>query len=284
MELISLHRPEVFVELGTHSGVSYCAFCQRIKELNLKTKCFAVDTWEGDPQAGLYGDSILADLAEFHNSRFSEFSQLLRMPFDQAVKMVEDKSVDLLHIDGFHSYDAVRYDFETWVPKLSNKAVVLFHDTNEWRKGFGVWKFWAEIRQKYLCFEFRHGHGLGVALIGQGVSDQIKALANRECELQEEFYTRNSELLLSRGLKLDEMELMQDAINYLQNELKRFNDSTKAKFEESKEKTRVLKEKIKNLKSKLAVCRSKNLEIESSLAWRLTKPLRWFQGNRFYKP
>jgi hypothetical protein len=52
MLLIDLMRPRRFVELGTHYGVSYMALCQAVKMLNAGTRCYAVDTWTGDSQAG----------------------------------------------------------------------------------------------------------------------------------------------------------------------------------------------------------------------------------------
>jgi Methyltransferase domain len=161
--LIRELAPKIFVELGTHSGNSYFSFCQSAADSGIDTQCFAVDTWQGDEHAGQYKDEVF-DLVNAHNcSNYANFSQLLRMTFDEAVLKFPAESVDLLHIDGLHTYEAVRHDFETWLPKLAPGAVVLFHDTNVHERNFGVWRLWQELKTLHPGnIEFLHSHGLGV--------------------------------------------------------------------------------------------------------------------------
>jgi O-antigen biosynthesis protein len=155
--------PKIFVELGTHYGHSYFSFCQSVAEFGLTSKCYAVDTWQGDEHSGQYGNDIFTRVSQHNEKHFSRFSKLLRMTFDEAVNYFSDESIELLHIDGLHTYEAVSHDFETWLPKLAPGAVVMFHDTNVHERNFGVWKLWEELQMRYPNnLEFTHSHGLGV--------------------------------------------------------------------------------------------------------------------------
>ncbi len=168
----------MFVELGTHGGVSYTAFCEAIVRGRLETRCFAIDTWRGDEHAGFYGEEIYQQFSSFHDERYGRFSVLLRSTFDEAVDKFNDFSIDLLHIDGLHTYEAVRHDFEIWQPKLSERAVVLLHDTSERQGDFGVWRVWDELQEQFPSFEFLHGHGLGVLAVGQDPPPVVVSLCS----------------------------------------------------------------------------------------------------------
>lgn len=173
--LVKAARPRLLVELGTHSGNSFSAFCQSIEATRAPTRAFAVDTWKGDEHAGHYGEEIFTDLKAFIEGQYGGFATLLRLTFDEAVSHFMPQSVDVLHIDGMHSYEAVKHDYLTWLDMLSDRAVVLFHDTQVRERGFGVWKLWQELSAEHPSFEFTHSNGLGVLGVGKNLPPEVMA-------------------------------------------------------------------------------------------------------------
>ena len=172
--LVQMMRPETIVELGVYQGGSYCGFCQAVAELQLRaTRCFGIDTWKGDEHTGETDESILEWLRAHHDPLYSAFSQFVQADFDTAAAHVAEREIDLLHIDGLHTYEAVRHDFETWLPKMSDRGVILFHDTAERQRDFGVWRLWEEIGPRYPSFAFEHSHGLGVLAVGANVAPAV---------------------------------------------------------------------------------------------------------------
>ena len=171
-------RPNTFVELGTHFGYSYFTFCHAIQDLGIDAKAFAVDHWVGDSQAGEYQEQVFSEVDAYNDTYFKDFSKLLRMDFDDALNIIPNASVDLLHIDGLHTYEAVKHDFLSWLPKLSKDAVVLFHDIDPRWNDFGVCEFWEEIRRTYPSFSFNHSYGLGVLFVGKEVRPELRELAH----------------------------------------------------------------------------------------------------------
>ena len=169
--LIETLRPKVVVELGTHYGVSFFAFCQAAKLFSPDSFIYAVDTWTGDEHAGEYEDSIYQQVLLHQQVNYRQNSTLLRQSFDDTLAYFADGTIDLLHIDGLHTYEAVLHDFTTWLPKLSPQGTILFHDINVRERGFGVWKLWSEIREspQLKCLEVAYGSGLGIASQGEVV-------------------------------------------------------------------------------------------------------------------
>jgi len=178
--LVEALRPATLVELGVHSGVSYCTFCQAVSQLRLPTATYGVDTWQGDAHAGAYGDKVFDALRAHHDPLYSSFSHLVRATFDQARATFPPGAIDLLHIDGLHTYEAVRHDFETWLPLMSQRGVILFHEITVRERDFGVWRLWQELSARYPSFAFPFGHGLGIIGVGADLPEPLRWLLSRE--------------------------------------------------------------------------------------------------------
>jgi hypothetical protein len=204
--IVGAAAPRVIVELGTHYGNSYFAFAQSVREQGLSTLMFAVDTWKGDEHAGFYGEEVFLSVSEYNGRNFAAFSTLVRMTFDEALGNFEDGEVDLLHIDGHHTYEAVSHDFESWLPKLSARGVVLFHDVELRERDFGVHRLWAELAERYPTLAFDHGHGLGVAGIGAEVPEAVRALLELDTEAPAAVAVRRLFATLGRRVALEAFE------------------------------------------------------------------------------
>lgn len=256
--LAQVFKPHVLVELGTHSGNSYFAFCQAVKEAGLNTRCFAVDTWQGDEHAGYYENEVYDQVLAHNQARYSEFSKLLRTTFDLAVQEFSDGSVNLLHIDGLHTYEAVKHDFETWLPKLATGALVLLHDINVRERDFGVYRLWEELKAHYPDhLEFSHSHGLGVI--------QISA-------------ARNSSAPAWMVPGSEEQRLVHDFFTALGTRQMQSYDATRLK-----EDVECLNERIKSQEQVLSHTREQVKALEQTLravynskSWKITAPLRKF--------
>ena len=178
--IVSVHRPEVLVELGVHTGNSYNAFCQAVKTLGLKTQCYGVDTWLGDDHAGWYDENVYKNLQAYQIDHYADFSKLMRLTFNEGLVHFSEGSIDLLHIDGCHRYEDVKGDFEAWLPKMSKRGIVLLHDTEVHQLDFGVYKFWEEISQKYTSLNFIHAFGLGCIFVGEEYDHKLPSFIEKD--------------------------------------------------------------------------------------------------------
>lgn len=182
-ELIGRLRPSVVVELGTYSGSSFAAFCQALEAVGAPASCYGVDLWQGDVHMGRFDEALYQEMAAFCATRYPAIAKLIRKDFNDAVADFADGSIDLLHIDGTHTYEAVGNDFRTWLPKMSARGVILFHDINVTMENagpaslnFGVRRLFDEVKGPYPHLEFLHCYGLGVLVTGPDVPAAVLGL------------------------------------------------------------------------------------------------------------
>ena len=267
-DFISNIQPKIIVELGTHYGTSFWSFCQAVKDQKFETELSAIDTWKGEKHAGFYGEEVFETVKKVKNNLFSEQKiNLIRKTFDEAFYEFENNSIDLLHIDGLHTYEAVKHDFENWLLKLNQNGVILFHDIKVRENDFGVYKFWEELKEKYVTMEFFHSFGLGVLFLNESFGKEIKSL-EKEWQMHYSYIHEMEEI---RIIQKENFEVNAGKLKIKQKdrdlifkdvEIEKKNEDIKNKTEiiQSKEKIIMLKDYEIKLKERLLFEEKQELE------------------------
>jgi predicted O-methyltransferase YrrM len=81
-------------------------------------------------------------------------------------KVLQGSSLDFLFIDGDHTYEGVRLDFEMYSPLVRDGGLIAFHDIAQSGRMRKVHEFWDEVKQNYNHKEFIHITDEGAMGIG----------------------------------------------------------------------------------------------------------------------
>jgi predicted O-methyltransferase YrrM len=88
---------------------------------------------------------------------------------EKLVRILKEKKIDFLFIDGDHSYDGVKQDFSDYSKFVKKGGIIAFHDisvTELPENICGVFKFWNEIKMEYKYKEIiGEKDGIGIGLI-----------------------------------------------------------------------------------------------------------------------
>lgn len=115
-------------EIGSFLGSSACYLA---RGLSGRGTLYCVDTWNNDAMDEPTRDTY----TEFQNNTKDASSPIVPLrglSHERAATF--DKKIDLLFIDGDHSYDACLTDWRCWSKFLNSHAVVVFHDSG-WAEG-----------------------------------------------------------------------------------------------------------------------------------------------------
>ncbi len=87
-------------------------------------------------------------------------------------KILNDKKIDLLFIDGDHTYYGVKKDFEIYSPSVRKNEIIALHDivTHQSENWSEVDKFWNEIKEDFKYMEIVRGkhqvsNGIGILFV-----------------------------------------------------------------------------------------------------------------------
>lgn len=250
-DLIRNTKPKVIVELGAYLGVSFFSFCKAIQDEDIDSKLCAIDTWKGDIHMGEFEETVYSNFIKIKDQLFGDLNiKIIRKEFDDAVADFKDNSIDLLHIDGCHTYEAVKNDFTKWKSKVKSDGIILFHDIYETNPEFGVNRFWNEIKKLYPTLEFTHSHGLGVLFIKEPKNTNL--FNPTQTDLFQNYYSTLNNVY---ELKI---------------KLKETNDL----LDNVRENNKHLHNTIHNLETEIQIYKNNYIAIQNSLTWKITTIIR----------
>lgn len=154
--LVRSLKPQVIVETGSARGKSTCALALACRQ-NERGMVYAIDPhtpnkWSEYHTSGYNLDFLKDRIADYS---IGDWCQILQSTSAEVAKSW-DKPIDMLWIDGDHTYDGVKLDFELFAPFLKPTAMVVFHDSMweyrrdspHYRDDLGVPKFLNELKLK----------------------------------------------------------------------------------------------------------------------------------------
>lgn len=114
-----------FVEVGSFKGRSAVCLAVEIFNQNKSITFDCIDLWEPN----LYYSDLTIEPFENNLRPMRDFcDKIFKMKSEEAAKFYNDESIDLVFIDADHSYESVKKDILTWLPKVRKGGIISGHD------------------------------------------------------------------------------------------------------------------------------------------------------------
>jgi len=167
-KLVAIHRPSSVCEIGTHHGGTLLLWCALARP---DAKIVSIDK-----PGGPFGGGYRKYRAYYYRSFAYANQELLLLRCDshapETLRRVQaflaDEKLDFLFIDGDHTYEGVKIDFETYSQLVRPDGLIVFHDiAHTTNLAVGVPRFWQETRkthrtQEIIADENQSGAGIGI--------------------------------------------------------------------------------------------------------------------------
>jgi predicted O-methyltransferase YrrM len=153
--LVRKRRPNTVLEIGTMRGGTLWAWCRLASSDAL---LISIDL-PGGAFGGGYSDAASERLAGY--ARPGQTLELIRADSHDPATLTRlqstlgSRQIDLLFIDGDHSYEGVALDYRMYAPLVRSGGLIALHDVLPGRAEDGdVNRFWNEVRDRHRHEEF----------------------------------------------------------------------------------------------------------------------------------
>jgi predicted O-methyltransferase YrrM len=160
--LVNEVKPKVIVDLGVDYG--YSTFCLANPKIGT---VYGIDNFQGDEHTGVHSDAYDVVMRVIKKNNYDNV-EIIKSNFDDVAK-TWDKQIDILHIDGLHTYESTKKNYDTWSKFLHDDSVIIMHDTASFQE---VKKVFDEIDISNK-FNFEHSAGLGVISKNKSIIEKI---------------------------------------------------------------------------------------------------------------
>jgi cephalosporin hydroxylase len=147
-EHVAAAAPRRVLEIGTYTGGTLYTWCRAAESVET---VISVDLPDG-PTKPRFLDRAMPDT----DVRFVRKNSQTRATRAEVERALDSEPVDFLFIDGDHTLDGVRRDFELYEPLVADGGLIAFHDIvtlerEEWNQ---VDELWSAIEPEYDTTEF----------------------------------------------------------------------------------------------------------------------------------
>ena len=165
-------KPKNMLEIGTAKGGTLWLWCQLAHP---QARIISVDLPDG-PFGGGYQPEDIPRLLTYSTNH--QWIQLFRgdshnpQMFRSVKRFLNGEKLDLLFIDGDHTYEGVKEDWDTYSPLVAENGIVVFHDIVEHTAvpDCDVTTLWNELKRLHKTEEFIDPSN-GASWAGIGVID-----------------------------------------------------------------------------------------------------------------
>ncbi len=162
--LINTIKPERILCIGSYKGFIPAVCALACKDNQKGTVDFVDAGYDEDNKNDWGGKGVWGECDP--DEYFKPFGlnghlKLHVMTSQEFAQKNPEKKFEYIYIDGDHSYEGVKSDFDNFWPRLTQGGIISFHDID--MKGlhhgqeFGVWRLWDELKNKNQ-FSFVNGH------------------------------------------------------------------------------------------------------------------------------